>query len=552
MTSDYVRSVFISYATKDKERAFEICSYLEALGHSCWIAPRDIQTGKDYAEEIICGIEKSRCFVLILSAAANASLFVKREVERAVSKGKPVFPVRVEDVLPAPALEFHLASLQFLDAWSGVLKTHIEQLSRDITEKADFLVSPAAQQPALPFWKQRVVGGSAITVVAAIIAVLWVNMFHQPSPVIIPVQTQPSATSVKPSSHSESKKSDARVQEVSCRKGEGSTLRCSLGESKRIKIRSATGDELFFENGSGSTEEQSRNFSKQTFVAWPGPGATAQLSLSDGSWAPAQPLPSLVDKPAAALIRQDEPQKPPLAYTIYKQADWIFLFFAPWDVQDVEWAVDAKGYIRAEPMPWQRLMGGPYWIKAADSAVTNLSVRWRKAGEQWSAPANYSFDSVALRKAVAASLADPAKQISCRRRQSKSALTICKAAQGFALGELFKELRWGADAKSLADVSTYDFSEFSEKMLAKLPPRPTCNDREAGCVDSKNKAGHARGMLETELRTIKSQLVAWTHAGEDYRSDFLVTDELMDEVFFKAIPRGGGEAVVARIPVASR
>jgi hypothetical protein len=116
-SSEY--SAFICYATPDSGKAQEICARLEAHGLRCWIAPRDVRAGREYANEIITGIERSRCLVLVLSVAANESQFVGREVERAVTKGRPVVPVRIEPVLPSPGLELFVSATQWIDAWSG-------------------------------------------------------------------------------------------------------------------------------------------------------------------------------------------------------------------------------------------------------------------------------------------------------------------------------------------------------------------------------------------------------------------------------------------------
>ena len=123
------RSAFISYAKADTKKAQEIATSLEQRGLTCWIAPRDVRVGRTYGDEIIRGIETSRTLVLILSEAANRSPFVAREVERAVSKGKPVFPIRVEEVLPSPSLELFIASTQWIDAWSGKLTPHVDSLA---------------------------------------------------------------------------------------------------------------------------------------------------------------------------------------------------------------------------------------------------------------------------------------------------------------------------------------------------------------------------------------------------------------------------------------
>jgi hypothetical protein len=110
-------AAFISHAKPDQKRAQEIAASLEQRGLKCWIAPRDVRPGQSYGDEIIRGIERSRCFILILSKASNDSPFVAREVERAVSKRKPIFPIRVEDVVPSSALELFISSTQWIDAF---------------------------------------------------------------------------------------------------------------------------------------------------------------------------------------------------------------------------------------------------------------------------------------------------------------------------------------------------------------------------------------------------------------------------------------------------
>ena len=113
---------FISHASEDAAVAQVITDYLERNGVSCWIAPRDADPGSDYSSEIIEGIKSSAVFVLVLSENANKSAFVKREVERAVSKGKPVFPIRVREVLPSKALELFISSAHWIDAWKPPLE----------------------------------------------------------------------------------------------------------------------------------------------------------------------------------------------------------------------------------------------------------------------------------------------------------------------------------------------------------------------------------------------------------------------------------------------
>lgn len=137
--------VFVSYAQPDREAAFRIAAQLEAQGVACWIAPRDVPPGAEYGQAIIDGIEGAKALVLVFSEAANESQFVRREVERAVSKGKPVFPVRVREAKPSGALEFFIASAQWVDAF----KTPLEQSLAPVVAAVQAL-GPTRPTPKAP------------------------------------------------------------------------------------------------------------------------------------------------------------------------------------------------------------------------------------------------------------------------------------------------------------------------------------------------------------------------------------------------------------------
>jgi CRP-like cAMP-binding protein len=125
--------IFISYAHQDKETAELVCTTLEQNGHPCWIAPRDILPGRSWSEAIIDGIESSRLVLLVFSDAANESPQVCREVERAVHKGVPILPLRVENVLPDKEFEYFLGAVHWLDAWTPNVEAHLPELVRTVT-----------------------------------------------------------------------------------------------------------------------------------------------------------------------------------------------------------------------------------------------------------------------------------------------------------------------------------------------------------------------------------------------------------------------------------
>jgi len=124
--------VFISYSSKDKVIADAVCARLEGRGIRCWIAPRDVRPGMQYGEEIIDAIHGSRAMVLVLSANANASPHIPKEVERAVSNGVAIIPLRVENVVPAKSLDYFISSVHWLDAIAPPLESHLDSLATTI------------------------------------------------------------------------------------------------------------------------------------------------------------------------------------------------------------------------------------------------------------------------------------------------------------------------------------------------------------------------------------------------------------------------------------
>lgn len=133
-----------------------IAEGLESRGFKCWIAPRDVKAGRAYGDEIIRGIQGAKAFVLVLSEASNESAFVAREVERAVSKKKPVFAVRVAEVEHGPALELFVASTQWIDAFQGRLGSHLDRLAELLAEEEGrepaHVVPPPKTPRRIPKW----------------------------------------------------------------------------------------------------------------------------------------------------------------------------------------------------------------------------------------------------------------------------------------------------------------------------------------------------------------------------------------------------------------
>jgi TIR domain len=122
------REVFISHSSKDLPAAQAICRALEAKGVLCSIAPRNMVAGMPYTAPLARAIASCRVFLLLLSRHSNASPMVRREVERAIARRKPVLTVRLENVPPSEGLELLVSDIQWFDAFGMEASTYLPDL----------------------------------------------------------------------------------------------------------------------------------------------------------------------------------------------------------------------------------------------------------------------------------------------------------------------------------------------------------------------------------------------------------------------------------------
>jgi formylglycine-generating enzyme required for sulfatase activity len=142
--------VYISYAAIDKPVADAITASLESAGIRCWISPRDLLADADRGQAIVSAIEESRVLVLVFSSNANASREIPREIERAVNKGIPILPFRIEDVPLSKTLEYFISLPHWLDALTPPLEYHLQILTRKVYALL-YGATPEAQTPKKRF-----------------------------------------------------------------------------------------------------------------------------------------------------------------------------------------------------------------------------------------------------------------------------------------------------------------------------------------------------------------------------------------------------------------
>jgi non-specific serine/threonine protein kinase len=107
-----VADIFISYSSKDREKAEQLAQLLSSAGVSVWIDKEGIQAATSWTNEIAEALDTCKAFVLLLSADSLSSKNVIKELSLAAESDKQIIPVELEAVTIPTAFKYHLAGLQ--------------------------------------------------------------------------------------------------------------------------------------------------------------------------------------------------------------------------------------------------------------------------------------------------------------------------------------------------------------------------------------------------------------------------------------------------------
>ena len=105
---------FISYCTANQSEADSLRVLFAKNGIATWMAPYDIPVGSKYAQVISNALKGCACLVLVLTSQAQDSIWVAKEVERAIHYRKPVMPVQLGDVVLNDEFELYISTDQIL------------------------------------------------------------------------------------------------------------------------------------------------------------------------------------------------------------------------------------------------------------------------------------------------------------------------------------------------------------------------------------------------------------------------------------------------------
>lgn len=109
--------VFISHDSDDAGRVAKYVKLLENNGVPCWIAPRDIPYGSNYAREIPIAIENSHCFIVFVSKKSQSSEEIEKEIEIANKFGKRIIPAKLDNCEFSGPYMYHLTNKQWFNAY---------------------------------------------------------------------------------------------------------------------------------------------------------------------------------------------------------------------------------------------------------------------------------------------------------------------------------------------------------------------------------------------------------------------------------------------------
>jgi hypothetical protein len=126
--------IFISHHSSQAALARQLKDRLAGAGIDGWMAPDDIDPGLSFDQAIIEQVARSDGIVLLFCSNSDMSRHVKRELILGEESGKPIYPVRLEKVMPK-GLTYWLQDYQWID-WLGGKGTGVDRLIATIRRNA--------------------------------------------------------------------------------------------------------------------------------------------------------------------------------------------------------------------------------------------------------------------------------------------------------------------------------------------------------------------------------------------------------------------------------
>lgn len=133
----------MSYSRRDHALALDLKHRIEELGYSVWLDTEDISGGHLWRTQIVEGIENCRVYVVVLTENSISSDDVRREIDLARAKNKPILPVFSE---PRPQtinreMEYQLVGIQTVE-YEELFGFQAERLFANLTRTPETRMMP--------------------------------------------------------------------------------------------------------------------------------------------------------------------------------------------------------------------------------------------------------------------------------------------------------------------------------------------------------------------------------------------------------------------------
>ena len=120
------REIFVSYSRNDKAVVLPLIKRInQELGIQCWIDLKDIESGVEFEEVIMHGIEDCEIVLFMLSDSSLDSPWTKREVYYAENRHKRIVPVLIDGDNLRGWFCFHFGNVDYIDIRSDENKNKL-------------------------------------------------------------------------------------------------------------------------------------------------------------------------------------------------------------------------------------------------------------------------------------------------------------------------------------------------------------------------------------------------------------------------------------------
>ena len=127
---------FVSYAHKDQDEVYEIIQDMQKRKARIWF-DKGLELGKEWPEEIATHLVNSSVVLVMLSSNSIQSANVRREVNLALSEGKDLIVIRLDDFDLSPGMKLQFGVYQMILKWTLDTPYFNNMLSKAINRRLE-------------------------------------------------------------------------------------------------------------------------------------------------------------------------------------------------------------------------------------------------------------------------------------------------------------------------------------------------------------------------------------------------------------------------------